>query len=415
MGWLIGAVVVLAAGRVEAAGVGDAAAAVPAGTIDAPRAAWDPPPTLDPKPATMTPAITPATTPDTPPAPAGATTAGARVVGDPEASADAEAPMGAPSDPGVSSVPLGPERWTLPPAVIAAVRAARTLSIGARMEAATHAFLGLPYLNDAAGEGTGVDPDPPSRYDAFDCLTFVEETLGLALAGDPLYAPAIRDALRYRGTPSYDHRRHFMEAEWIPDAIANGLVEDITARVGHARTLTKAVSLPMWQHWRHRALLHLADALLPVGEWTLQYLDLAEATLAVPRIPPGALVVTIRCDRPGIPVVVTHISMVVPPPPGSKPGAEPLMRHATRMGLRTVRDDRFGWYTTHLRDYTRWPSLGIVVLLPREQGPRISALTPTVLPPPFPPAEGPLPQFVPQPIPPFPGPARGPDVAQAAP
>ena len=51
------------------------------------------------------------------------------------------------------------------------------------MERASRAFLGLPYLNDAAGEGQGIDTDPPSRYDAFDCLTFVEEVLALTLAG----------------------------------------------------------------------------------------------------------------------------------------------------------------------------------------------------------------------------------------
>lgn len=305
------------------------------------------------------------------------------------------------------AVERGPERWTPQADVIARVRDARTRPLGERLELASRSFLGLPYLNDAAGEGLGVDPDPPSRYDAFDCLTFVEEVLGLTLAGDPLYAPAVRDALRYAGAPAYDHRRHFMEAQWIPDAIRNGLLEDITARVGHARDLRKDVTPEVWKRWRRRGLFTLPDSVLPLGEWALSYLDLAEAVEAVPRIPAGALVITLREERAWSPVVVTHISMVVPAPEGSAPDAELRMRHATRMGRQTVRDDRLGWYAAHLRDYVNWPALGITVLLPREQGPRISALRMPVLPEPFARAEGALPAFVPRPIAPFPDPEAG--------
>jgi hypothetical protein len=281
-------------------------------------------------------------------------------------------------------VERGPERWTIPEGVLAAVREARNAPLGVRMEAASRSFLGLPYLNDAAGELDAIDPDPPSRYDTFDCLTFVEEVLGLALAGDPLHAPMIRDALRYRGKPSYATRRHFMEAWWIPDAIRNGLVTDITARVGRARTLRKSVTHDMWRHWAGRRLFRLPDDALPVGDWSLDYLDLEEAVAAVPRIPHGALLVTVRADRPWKPIVVTHISVVVPPAADAPPGAEARMRHATRMGRRLVRDDRLGWYAAHIREYSNWPALGITVLLPREQGPRISALAPIALPVPFP-------------------------------
>lgn len=302
-------------------------------------------------------------------------------------------------------VERGPERWTPQADVLARVRGARTRSIGERVELASRSFLGLPYLNDAAGEGVGIDRDPPSRYDAFDCLTFVEEVLGLALAGDPLYAPAVRDALRYAGPPAYDKRRHFMEAQWIPDAIRSGLLEDITARVGHARQLKKDVTAEVWRRWRRRGLFTLPDAALPLGEWSLRYLDLAEAREAVPRIPAGALVVTLREARAWSPVVVTHISMVVPAVEGSPPGAERRMRHATRMGRQTVRDDRLGWYTSHLREYVKWPALGITVLMPREQGPRISALTTPALPEPLSLAEGPAPAFTPAAVAPPPVPS----------
>lgn len=277
---------------------------------------------------------------------------------------------------GPSAAPprIVPEQWTIPAEVISAVRAVDHAPVGVRMEAASRSFLGLPYMNDAEGEGQGADADPPSRYDAFDCLTFVEQVLSLALAGDPLQAPSLRDAFRYRGEPAYDHRRHFMEAEWVPDAIRNGLLTDITAQVGRASHLEKDVGIDVWRAWRRRALFHLPDALLPTGRWALAYLDLDEAERAVPRIPPGAILLTLRQPRTWVPIVVTHVSTVVPLADGTL-----RMRHATRMGSRKVRDDRVDWYVHHLREYTNWPSLGITVLYPREQGPRVSAL-PTTLP-----------------------------------
>ncbi len=260
------------------------------------------------------------------------------------------------------------ERWTVPTAVVSAIRAVASRPLGERVAVASESFLGLPYLNDAAGEGDVQDPDPPSRYDTFDCLTFVEEVLSLAMASDPLNAPRTRNQFRYRGEASYVDRRHFMEAEWIPDAIANGLLADITSAVGRASTLEKDVSLETWRSWGRRSLFRVPESRLPVGRWALNYLDLDAAVEAAPRIPAGALVVTLRSSRAWVPVVTTHISLVV------SSGPTAVMRHATRMGTKKVRDDKMSWYAAHLREYTNWPALGLVVLMPREQGPRVSAL-----------------------------------------
>ncbi len=280
----------------------------------------------------------------------------------------------------------------MPPAVVEAVRAAADRPLGERVDAATRAFLGRPYTLDPVGEGQGPDLDVPARYDTFDCMSFVEEALGLVLASDPLGAPAIRDALRYAGAPAYGKRNHFMEAQWIPRAIAAGLLVDITDRVGRARTLTKEVTPAIWQGWRSRRKFLLSDPELPVGTWRVRYLDLAEAAEAAPRIPTGALVVTLRVERPWSPIITTHVSLVVPG------RTEPLMRHATKMGKRVVRDDRLSWYMTHLRDYVNWPALGVAVLLPREQGPTAAAAAAAPRAAPLPEAEGDLPHFEPQPL-----------------
>lgn len=283
--------------------------------------------------------------------------------------------------------------WTVPSAVVSAIRAAADRPVGERLDVATRFFLGRPYIVDPVGEGEGADPDVPARYDVFDCMSLVEEGLGMVLAGDPVGAPVIRDALRYGGSADYAHRNHFMEAQWIPRAIAAGLLEDVTDRLGPARTLTKTVTPAVWQGWRSRRRFFLADPELPLGTWSLRYLDLAQAADAAARIPPGALVVTVRVERPWSPIVATHVSLVVPG------RSEPVMRHATRMGKRLVRDDRLSWYMTHLRDYVNWPALGIVVLMPREQGPtRAATLASLIHAAPYTDAEGQLPTFVPQPL-----------------
>lgn len=298
------------------------------------------------------------------------------------------------------------EVWTIPTEVASDVRAVANQSIGVRIDVATKPFLGLPYTNEAAGEGISPDFDPPARYDTFDCMTFVEEALGMVLAGDPVDAPTIRNALRYgtqgvadaeKAAPTYVDRNHFMESQWIPRAVANGLLVDITDRVGRARNVEKDVTPDIWKNWKRRRLFALPDLSLPVGIWRLRYLDLAQAVEAVPQIPPGAIVLTLRAVRGHSPIITTHISIVVP---GT---TEPLMRHATRMGKQNVRDDRLSWYMAHLRDYVNWPALGVSVFYPVEQGPRNSRLLPLPYPAlSLPDAEGESPYFEPKPIPPLP-------------
>jgi hypothetical protein len=74
----------------------------------------------------------------------------------------------------IPPLPLGPPPTGALPAAIrdAAIRS-RHLPIGARMREVSAPMLGRPYAFDPLGEGTGIDPDPLARYDAYDCLTFV--------------------------------------------------------------------------------------------------------------------------------------------------------------------------------------------------------------------------------------------------
>ena len=108
------------------------------------------------------------------------------------------------------------EDWALPMSMRVQVQKSLNLSIGKRMERISRPLLGKPYLIDPVGEGNGVDPDPLSRYDAYDCLTFVEETLSFALSFDHVSAHGLRNKLRYQnGVVHYRVRKHFMFSQWI--------------------------------------------------------------------------------------------------------------------------------------------------------------------------------------------------------
>ncbi len=261
----------------------------------------------------------------------------------------------------------------IPPELIEIALRVRDQPIGVRMAAISEPLLGRPYVNDAAGEGFGPDPDPPARYDAFDCLTFVEEVLALALAGDPRGAPRVRQQLRYGidEAPSYDNRNHFMLEEWIPNAIAAGFLEDITADLGETHLIDKTVTAKTWAWWKKRRLFQLGDERLPKGRYALQVLSPGAAADVVHDIPDGALILTVRESRDYVPIVVTHLGFKV-----TAGGDLPMLRHATRMGSEPrVRNDKLDWYIEHIRWYHRWPVEGITVLMPRELGPRLGALT----------------------------------------
>ena len=134
------------------------------------------------------------------------------------------------------------------------MRDLREKPLGERIKMHSDPWVGSPYTSGPLGEGSGHDPDPMVRYDTFDCLTFVEEVLALSLAPDPVSTHEVRLALRYSNpeSPSYSNRRHFMLAQWIPELVEAGWVEDITPQFEGAVYLQREVLPSTWQGWSKR-------------------------------------------------------------------------------------------------------------------------------------------------------------------
>ncbi|MCB9672193.1 MAG: DUF1460 domain-containing protein [Alphaproteobacteria bacterium] len=248
-----------------------------------------------------------------------------------------------------------------PPAVLDAVARTRGAPLAERIDAISGSLLGADYVLDPLGEGSGIDPDPTVRYDAFDCLTYVEEVLALSLAPDVDQAAAIRMALRYEGEVDYAHRKHFMELQWIPDAVRDGWLVDTTGAYGRpVKHLERKVDAATWKAWSGRAKFALTDDQLPMGTMALDVLSLDDAIALAPELRPGTLLLTVRADRSWKPIWISHVGIVVP-------GEKPTVRHATKMGEGLVRDHGLVWYLEHLKTYDKWPAVGVALLEPVER------------------------------------------------
>lgn len=257
-----------------------------------------------------------------------------------------------------------PSIGTIPPEILRVATDVRDRPLPDRITAISAALLGRPYLSDPLGEGQGHDADPFARYDVFDCLTFVEEVLALALAGDPAHAADVRDALRYGAGPrTYAHRHHFMELQWIPANLAAGWLVDTTRDYGETLHLEREVTPATWAAWGRRGLFAHTDDELPTGVMKLDVLPVDAAIAAHDRIRPGSILLTVREDRPWIPLWITHVGLVVS-------GDRPTMRHATKMGGGISRDHGLKWYLENLSGYGSWNALGVAILEPIEQLPR---------------------------------------------
>lgn len=110
---------------------------------------------------------------------------------------------------------------------------------GERLEYYARYFLSQksPYLVNPLGEGGSAEFEtgPLYRFDGFDCTTFVETVMALALADTPEDFKTTINRIRYKGgLVAYETRNHFPSTDWIPNNTRAGFVKDITAEVGGA-------------------------------------------------------------------------------------------------------------------------------------------------------------------------------------
>ncbi len=114
------------------------------------------------------------------------------------------------------------------------------LSAADRVLGLGESLLGVPYVANPFGEGpSGVyDRAPLSRFDAFDCTTFVETVTALAISGSQGDFQASLNRIRYNdGEISFTARNHFTDLDWIPNNVRAGFYRDATESLAPGQSL----------------------------------------------------------------------------------------------------------------------------------------------------------------------------------
>lgn len=216
-------------------------------------------------------------------------------------------------------------------------------------------FRGAPYVDSPLGEGAGLDPDPLVRYDAVDCLTYVEEVVALARARSAAEAAEVLQRIRYAGDAvRFEERNHFVEAQWLPNALRRGFLREITRAVGGADVVetAKEVTAETWRRRRLGVELRLPDHRAPIGRVVFPMIPLTRVPERLSEVSPGAVLVVIRKDYRSNPTRVTHLGFVV------RRGGRTYLRHAARTFGR-VTDEEVGAFLARHGAYTRWPVDGV--------------------------------------------------------
>lgn len=228
-----------------------------------------------------------------------------------------------------------------------------------RLAAATARFLGTPYAVSPLGEGEGPDPDPRVRLDAVDCLTMVEQALALSTAEDDGSLVDTLDRIRYSGSPSYGHRNHVMEAQWLPHLVQLGWLRDVTRAYGGPATkkVKKAVSPATWQGKLGRSLA-LEPSARALGEFELDIIPAHLAASALARAPEGLVLVVVRSDLPSMITRVSHVAVLIHGPSG------PTIRHASSTQHLVVDEPLAGFLERNRQ--ASWPLTGLAVYEPQE-------------------------------------------------
>ncbi|MDQ3262667.1 MAG: DUF1460 domain-containing protein [Myxococcota bacterium] len=226
-------------------------------------------------------------------------------------------------------------------------------------------FLDTPYQVSPLGEGEGQlpDPDPLQRYDAVDCLTFVEETLALSLAGGAAEAASLLREIRYHQQATYEDRNHLMEVQWLPNNAAKRFVQDVTRTYGGPDVVTaqKVLTPGTWQSQSSRSLA-LPAPRQAVGRFRFPLLPIDKVMKHARAIPSGTLLLVVREDLPQKATRITHLGFVV------QKKKRTYLRHAARNGYGRVVDEDLETFLIRNSKYARWRVSGIRLfeVLPRD-------------------------------------------------
>lgn len=166
------------------------------------------------------------------------------------------------------------------------------ISMPQRIDWISKQFLGVPYLLGSLGEGPRAryDQFPQYRVDGFDCDTYVNTVVSLALANSlPAFQQCIKK-MRYRnGEVAYIQRMHFTGIDWNQAHQQAGLFKDITLAITDehqqpvAQFAKALIEKPNWYAYKTITTIRLQNAEKTQQEARLAELKTKGAKLAVAK------------------------------------------------------------------------------------------------------------------------------------
>lgn len=107
-----------------------------------------------------------------------------------------------------------------------------------KIDALSRTLLGSIYVGGSVGEGEQgkYDKDPLTRFDVFDCTTYVETVLAGAISTTSDEFQSNLQSIRYRNSKvDFVSRNHFPSVDWVRNN--QDKLMDITPDVGHGQAL----------------------------------------------------------------------------------------------------------------------------------------------------------------------------------
>ena len=242
-------------------------------------------------------------------------------------------------------------------------------SLARRIEEVSASFVGAPYRRSPLGEGHGVDPDPRYREDAFDCLTLVETAIARLHRPDAEGARRILDDIRYAAGREirFENRLHLMEAQWIPEMVRKGYLEEVTPRYGGDEVIWIEIHLDA-ERWRRRNVLPtLAWNPGLEGRHRLPVIPIQAAIRLADSIPAGLVIDVVREARGNDVTRISHTGLIV-----EREGKR-FVRHAALRERRVIDEPLDAFLVRHSRMRKR-PVTGIHLSALRDNEARVASL-----------------------------------------
>ncbi|HVJ65703.1 MAG TPA: N-acetylmuramoyl-L-alanine amidase-like domain-containing protein [Bdellovibrionota bacterium] len=239
------------------------------------------------------------------------------------------------------------------------------LDVQARVKSFSAMLLGRPYVLSPLGEGRDgrIDKDPLVTLKHFDCTTYVETVLALAISPEGMKSDLLENLakLRYQnGRVDFYSRNHFIDADWIPNN--RWLVEDITTRLGGAAEVTTATALvdkSAWYENNHHPVLAREAA----REVSLPYIKLSAIfdekgevfdERPLRRMPDVSVVNIVRPNWDRVEEIGTHMNVSHQGIVVRKADGQLYLRHASASGEGRVSEILF---TDYLKTFIASPTI----------------------------------------------------------